>query len=80
MPTYSFRNTETGEVFDKFMKISEREQYLIDNPVFETVMTAPGVNGELTSRMKPDGGFRDLLKDIKKKHNKVWTPSTINTF
>lgn len=80
MPTYSFRNKETDEVFDKFMKMSERDPYLAENPNIEPVMTAPGVNRELTSRMKPDGGFRDLLKDIKKKHNKVWTPSTINTF
>lgn len=80
MPTYSFRNTETDEVFDKFMKIAEKPQYLIDNPTFETVMTAPGVNRELASRMKPEQGFRDILKEIKRKTNKVWTPSTINTF
>jgi hypothetical protein len=80
MPTYSFRNIETDEVFDRFMKISEREQYLTDNPTFETVMTAPNVTGELTSRMKPEQGFRDILKEIKRKTNKVWTPSTINTF
>jgi hypothetical protein len=62
------------------MQMSEREQYLIDNPTFESVMTAPFVNGELTSRMKPEQGFRDILKEIKRKTNKVWTPSTINTF
>jgi hypothetical protein len=80
MPTYSFRNTETEEVFDKFMSIAAREQYLIDNPLLETVVTAPGVTGELTSRMKPDQGFRDVLREIKKKHNRIYTPSTINTF
>lgn len=80
MPTYSFRNKETDEIFDKFMSISAREQYLIDNPNLETVITAPSVNGEMGSRMKPDQGFRDVLKEIRKKHNKVWTPSTINTF
>ena len=80
MPTYSFRNTETEDVFDKFMSIAAREQYLIDNPLLETVVTAPGVTGELTSRMKPDQGFRDVLREIKKKHNRIYTPSTINTF
>jgi len=34
----------------------------------------------LTSKLKPDQGFRDVLREIKKKHNKVWTPSHINTF
>jgi hypothetical protein len=80
MPTYSFRNKDTDEVFDKMMRISEREQYLAENPNLEVVITAPGVTGELTSRMKPDQGFRDVLREIKKKHNKVWTPSKINTF
>jgi hypothetical protein len=62
------------------MKISERDPFLAENPNLEAVVTAPGVSRELTSRMKPDQGFRDVLREIKKKHNKVWTPSTINTF
>jgi hypothetical protein len=80
MPTYSFRDKNTNEVFDKFMKMSEKDQYLSDNPQFESVLTAAGVGRELTSKMKPDQGFRDVLREIKKKTNKVWTPSTINTF
>ena len=80
MPTYSFRDKNTEEVFDKMMRISERDQYLADNPHLETVITAPGVNRESASRQKPDQGFRDVLKEIKRKTNKVWTPSTINTF
>ena len=61
------------------MKMSEREQYLIDHPELESVVGAPAMIDQ-TSTLKPDNGFRDLLKDIRKKHNKVWTPSTINTF
>lgn len=80
MPTYTFRNTETDEVFDKFMSIASRDQYLQENPTIVSVITAPGVTGELGSRMKPDESFRDVLREIKKKTNKVWTPSTINTF
>lgn len=80
MPTYTFFNKDTGEVFDKVLKMADRDQYLSENPHLETRPTAPGVNGELGSRMKPDQGFRDVLREIKKKHNKVWTPSTINTF
>jgi hypothetical protein len=29
---------------------------------------------------KPEQGFRDLLKDIKRKHSRGITRSTINTF
>ena len=79
MPTYSFRNTKTEEVFDKFMKMSEKDQYLIDNPDFESIIGAPAaIDG--TMNRKPDQGFRDILRNIKKKHNKVYTPSSINTF
>ena len=28
MPTYAFRDKTTGEVFEKFMSISAREEYL----------------------------------------------------
>ena len=32
MPIYPLRNTETGEVFEKIMKIAEYEEYLKENP------------------------------------------------
>ena len=32
MPLYTFENTETGEHFEKQMKIAEREDYLSANP------------------------------------------------
>ena len=69
MPTYSFKNTKTGEVFDKFMRISEREQYLKDNPDIVSVLTAPGIsydNDGLAGK-QPDEGFKDVLRNIKQK-------------
>ena len=27
MPSYDFRNKDTGEVFGRFMKIADKEQY-----------------------------------------------------
>ena len=41
MPTYTFEDKDTGEVFDKLMKISEKEQYLKDNPNLKSVLTVP---------------------------------------
>jgi len=35
MPLYSLKDKNTGEVFDKLLKISEYEQYLLDNPHIE---------------------------------------------
>lgn len=79
MPTYSFLNNKTGEEFTEFMSISELDNFLKENPdIVQLVNGAPmlvsGVN------QKPDQGFRDLLKDIKKKHSGGLTKSTINTF
>ena len=69
MPTYSFKNTKTGEVFDKWMKISEREMFLKDNPDIEPVLTCPGIsydNNGLGNK-QPDEGFKDVLRNIKQK-------------
>ncbi len=32
MPTYSFKDNNTGEEFDEFMGMSEKDKYLEDNP------------------------------------------------
>jgi hypothetical protein len=79
MPTYAFRNKQTQEVFEKFMSISAREQYLAENPDIETVVSAPAI-GDMTNNKKPDAGFRDVLKEIRRKHDARFTRSTINTF
>lgn len=66
MPTYSFRNKESGEIFDKFMKMSEKDQFLIDNPNLEQTLTgAPAMVDpvRLGLRKVPDG-FRDVLKKV----------------
>ena len=53
MPTYTFEDKETGEVFDKLMKISEKEQYLKDNPNLKPVLTAPNFVGDhIVKRME----------------------------
>ena len=60
MPTYSFVNIETGEEFDKLMRISEREDYLKSNPHIQPILTAPSiVSGVAGQRRVPDG-FKDV--------------------
>ena len=78
MPTYTFRNTKTEQVFDLFMKMSEKDQYLTDNPDMVSVIGAPLTVTSLD--MKPDNGFRDVLKEIRGHHDKRFTRSSINTF
>ena len=83
MPTYLFKNKDTGEQWEEFMGISAADKYLEENPHIERMvngfpMMASGVmNG---AKSKPDEGFRDLLKDMKKKSQQGISRSTINTF
>ena len=70
MPTYNFLNIDTGEEFESFMKISEREEYLKSNPNIQSVITAPAiVTGVSTSKQNrvPDG-FKEVLSKISEAH------------
>lgn len=82
MPTYQFRNNKTGVEWEEFMGISEADRYLEENPDIERLVNgAPMiVSSAMGGKTKPDSGFRDLLKDMKKKHSGGLTKSTINTF
>ena len=80
MPTYKFLNKDTGEEFEDFMSISALDQYLEENPnITQLVNGAPLVHSG-RGLGKPEQGFRDLLKDIKKKNTRGISRSTINTF
>lgn len=79
MPTYKFVN-ENGEEFEEFMSISALDEYLKENPnLTQLVNGAPLISSGRGMR-KPDDGFRDLLKDMKKKNSRGISRSTINTF
>ena len=81
MPTYAFRNEETGEEHQEFMSISSLDEYLVANPhITQLVNGAPSIVSGRGLNKKPDNGFRDLLKHIKKGNSKGITRSTINTF
>lgn len=70
MPTYSFLNKDTGEEFDLFMRISERDEYLKSNPNIVSVITAPAiVSGVSTSSQNrvPDG-FKEVLSKVSEAH------------
>lgn len=80
MPTYKFLNNDTGEEHTDFMSISALDQYLKDNPnITQLVNGAPLIHSG-RGMVKPDQGFRDLLKNMKKGNSKGVQGSTINTF
>jgi predicted nucleic acid-binding Zn ribbon protein len=66
MPTYTFRNKETGETFDQMMKISERDQFLVDNPNLESLIVgAPMMMDPVRAGVrKVDNGFKEVLHKI----------------
>lgn len=78
MPIYSFQNIDTGEVFDKMIKLADRESYLEENPNLKQIITgsAPLIDSARLGRAKPDQGFRDLLTSMKQ--NKSYTGNKIN--
>lgn len=76
MPTYTFRNTKTGEQHDKVMRIAELDEYRAANPdLVQIIEKMPPVNRSSGSN-KPDGGFREVLQRIKAANIR----SNVNTF
>jgi hypothetical protein len=69
MPTYTFRNKETGEQFDQYMGISAREEFLTQNPNLETIITqAPAMGDSVRLGVhKSDNGFKEVLQRIHEK-------------
>lgn len=69
MPIYVFKNTETEEVFEDTMKISERETFLQENPHIQAVPTSCAFGDPMRlGIMKPDDGFKDVLRKAKNAH------------
>lgn len=82
MPVYTFKDLNTGDEFTTVMSMTEREEYLKANPhIQQQLISAPALGDSIRLGLKkPDNGFRDRLKEIKKAHSKGFTRSTVNTF
>lgn len=65
MPTYTFRNNDTGEIFDKIMTWDNRQIYLEQNPSLEVIIGAPAMGDPVRLGIrKNDDGFREVLSKI----------------
>ena len=65
MPTYTFQNKDTGELFDKIMSYNSRQEYLKENPNLEVIMGAPAMGDPVRLGVrKPDDGFREVMSKI----------------
>ena len=64
MPTYEFRNKETGVIEEHIMRISELDAFKENNPHLERTMTkAPAVAGDHIT-IRKDTGFKEVLQKI----------------
>jgi hypothetical protein len=70
MPIYTLKNTETEEVFEVNMKISEKEEYLKENPhMKQLIVKAPAYGDPVHLGIKRiDSNFRDVLQKAKSAH------------
>lgn len=66
MPIYNFENTETGERFTESMRISEREDYLKQNPKIKQILS--NVNMVRGSTTNKDGGWNENMSRIAEAH------------
>jgi hypothetical protein len=65
MPTYKFRNKDTGEVTEEFMSISKLDAFRAENPHLETVIQAPMICDPVrVGARKMDTGFKEVLQKI----------------
>lgn len=75
MPTYTFKSGK--KTWTELMSITEMEEFLANNRNVRLELSAPKiVSGVSAGRNKPSDGFRDILRNMKKKHR----GSTINTW
>jgi len=72
MPTYLFRDTKSGDVLERIMSISAREDFLKENPHLETIIQAPMlVSSVSTSNFKSNkvpSGFNEVLSKVAEAH------------
>jgi hypothetical protein len=69
MPTYVFYDTINKVEFEQFMTMAEREKFLKKNKFIKQILTPSHiVSGVGRPSAKVDEGFKDILRNIKKKH------------
>ena len=70
MPTYRFRNKTTGVEWEKFMKISELDDYKEENNCSTVISVAPMVVSQTGDNIdaKTDVGWKETLAKISEAH------------
>lgn len=66
MPTYNFKNKETGEETEVVMKMSVLTEFKESNPMLELVISGGALCRSINigNGINKDGGFKEVLKQI----------------
>ncbi len=69
MPTYSFKDTTTEEVFDVMMSMQDLDRYKEQHPTHVRFFDgAPNIVSGVSVTGKLDSGFKDVLSKISDAH------------
>ena len=70
MPTYTFKDIETGETFDEMMSYADKVEFLEDNPNIKPILNSLNIVAGvgLDSRIKNDDGWNENLQRIAEAH------------
>ena len=67
MPTYSFKNNDTGEEWEEFFSISGKEEFLEKNDHIVQLPSLISIIGDVGG-IKNDGGWKDNMSRIAEAH------------
>jgi len=67
MPLYDFEDKETGEIVTKMIKISDKDQFLKDNPnLKQVILSTPSIIGSVGGTLSRAGdGWKEVQDKIK---------------
>ena len=69
MPTYTFKNLQTGEFVEHVLRMSQLDQFKADNPHLERALVdAPSFGDPVRLGLrKNDDGWREVLQKVAEK-------------
>lgn len=70
MPLYSMKNLKTGEISDMHLSFAERETLLETGEYEQQITSIHIVSGVKSLHSRTPDGFKDLLKNMKKKRGR----------
>lgn len=68
MPTYTFEDTNTGDVYEMTMRIAERDDFVKDNPHMKQLITGAPMIVSGSGGIKTDNGFKEVLSKAAEAH------------